>query len=154
MNEFDYYIFLDYSEKLIGYNIIEKTNIKEVLPKIRKLKHYRHVKHKREYLNSIKRILTNEEVLNLFFKTKIKELRMNIEIYTDIAAFLKTNENCIIFVSVDNNQYRCFCKLVNIIDERNTKVVKESDLIVGSIEYKLSLVIDNLLNLKRTRKSK
>lgn len=154
MNEFDYYIFLDYSEKLIGYNIIEKANVKEILPKISKLKHYKNVKHKKEYLNSIKRILNNDELLHLFLKIKIKELRMNIEIYTDIAAFLKTHEKCIVFVSVDNNQYHCFCKFVNIIDGKNTKVIKESDLVIGSIEYKISLVIDNLLNLERTRKSK
>jgi len=28
MKEFDYYIFIDYSENLIGYNIIEKEKLK------------------------------------------------------------------------------------------------------------------------------
>ena len=37
--EFDYYIFMDYSENLIGYIIINKEKIKELLPKIIKLKH-------------------------------------------------------------------------------------------------------------------
>jgi len=41
MKEFDYYIFIDYSENLIGYNIIEKEKLKNLLPKISKLKHYK-----------------------------------------------------------------------------------------------------------------
>ena len=31
--EFDYYIFIDYSENLIGYNIIEKEKVGELLLK-------------------------------------------------------------------------------------------------------------------------
>ena len=154
MYTFDYYLFIDYSENLIGYNIIEKSKIDEALPKISKLKHYKSVKHKREYLNAIKKMFENENVCGFFLKTKIKEIRQNIEIYTDVADFLKNHANCIAFVSIDNNQYMSFCRLVKIIDGENTKIVKESDLKKDSAEYKLSLVIDNLLNLERTRKSK
>ena len=38
--EFDYYIFIDYSENLIGYIIIDERRINELLSKISKLKHY------------------------------------------------------------------------------------------------------------------
>ena len=33
----DYYIFIDYSERLVGYIIIQKEKIKELLPRISKL---------------------------------------------------------------------------------------------------------------------
>src|SRR3989338_7572252 len=34
MKAFDYYIFIDYSENLIGYSIIKRNNIEGLLPKI------------------------------------------------------------------------------------------------------------------------
>ena len=46
--EFDYYIFIDYSEDFIGYNIIGKEKIKELLPRISKIKHYKEIKHKKD----------------------------------------------------------------------------------------------------------
>jgi hypothetical protein len=154
MYQFDYYIFLDYSENLIGYSIIEKSNIKELLPLISKLKHYRKIKHKKLYLNAVQRIFKSNKIIDLILKIKIKSLNQNVEIFADITYFIKKHDNCIIFVSIDNNQYVSFCKLVQIIKTQNFKIVKESDLKKDSIEYKLSLIIDNLLNLKRTRKSK
>jgi hypothetical protein len=154
MYEFDYYIFIDYSENLIGYSIIHKSNIKELLSLISKLKHYRTIKHKKLYLNSVNKIFKSNKITDLILKIKIKSLNQNIEIFADITYFIKKYDNCIIFVSIDNNQYVNFCKLVQIVDNRNVKIVKESNLKKDSIEYKLSLIIDNLLNLKRTRKSK
>jgi hypothetical protein len=44
MEEFDYYMFIDYSENLLGYNILEYSKIKELLPKISKIKHYKDIK--------------------------------------------------------------------------------------------------------------
>jgi len=53
--EFDYYIFIDYSVDYLGYLIIEKEQIKEFLPKISKFKHYRELKKKKAYLDSIRK---------------------------------------------------------------------------------------------------
>ena len=39
--QFDYYVFIDYSENLVGYSIIEKNKMIELLPKISRFKHYR-----------------------------------------------------------------------------------------------------------------
>lgn len=154
MYKFDYYIFIDYSENLIGYSIIEKSNIDILLPKISKFKHYRNIKYKSQYLKSINKKIKDNKIIDLFFKIKIKEIRNNIEIFTDITYFIKNHNNCIIFVSIDNNQYVNFCKLVKLINNKKIKVVKESDLKKDSVEYKISLVIDNLLNLKRKKMSK
>ena len=43
-------------------------------------------------------------------------------------------------------------KIFKEIDGRRIKIVKEGKLKKDSKEYKLSLIIDTLLNLKRTRK--
>ena len=147
---FDYYIFIDYSKNLIGYTIIEKSRIKELLIKTSKLKHYKEVKHKKEYLAAIKKKIQN---INIHLeKIKIKEIRKNIDIYADIAHFLKTKENKTIFISIDNNQYSSFNRILKIINSINTKIVKESELKKNTPEYKLSLIIDNLLNIKRKSK--
>ena len=73
------------------------------------------------------------------------------EIYSDILEFLKKHDNCIIFISIDNKQYSNFERLVKFIDGRNIKVIKESDLKKGSLEYKISLVLDTLLNIERLK---
>jgi hypothetical protein len=149
---FDYYVFIDYSENLIGYAIIEKSKINDVLPKISRLKHYKEVKHKKEYLTAINKIIENQKIKTYFIKIKIKEMRQNIDLYADIADFLKYHKNCMILMSVDNNQYISFCRILKIISDKKTKIVKESELKKNSIEYKLSLVIDNLLNIERKSK--
>lgn len=146
--EFDYYIFIDYSENLIGYNIIEKEKIKELLPKISKLKHYKKLKYKREYLNSMKKLFVREKIDSLLFRKKIRECRENM----DILEFIKKHDNCIIFVCIDDYQYRKFRKMVNILDGEKTKLVKESSLKKGSPEYQMSLIIDTKLNLERRKK--
>ena len=38
MKEFDYYIFIDFSENLIGYNIIRSENVKGLLSKTNKFR--------------------------------------------------------------------------------------------------------------------
>lgn len=78
-------------------------------------------------------------------------MHKNMEIYLDILEFLKTHENCIIFISVDNRQYPAFRKMVNIVDGKNVVVKQESELIKGTAEYQASLVLDNLLNIERTK---
>lgn len=144
---------MDYSENLIGYSIISKEKIKELLPKISKLKHYNILRHKSQYLNSIKKIFEKEKILDTLSKHKITELRQNIEVCSEIFDFCRKNSDSKFFISVDDRQYKGFMKIASIIDEKKFKIVKEGQLKKDSIEYKMSLIIDTLLNLKRTRQN-
>ena len=153
--EFDYYIFIDYSENLLGYNIIQKEKVKEIILKIIKFDYYRGVKHKKEYLRAIKPRIEKENILSMLYKWKICEMRYNLEIFADIIDFLRKNNNCIIFLSIDNQQYESFLRILKLIpDKKNILILKESELIKGSIEHRLSLIIDNMLNLERMKRSK
>lgn len=149
--KFDYYIFIDFSEDLIGYSIISNKKMFELLPKISKFAHYTKLRHKKEYLDSIKKRIENDKILSYFVKYKIKELYQNADIYADVLQFIKTHENCIIFISVDNRQYKAFRKLVGYVDGEKVVVKKESELTKGTPEYKTSLVLDTLLNIERNK---
>lgn len=151
MKKFDYYIFIDYSENLIGYNIIEDKRISEVLPLIKRFRHYRDAKKRKLYLKNVKNTVKKQKIKNYFYKTKIREMRLTPEIYVDITEFISKNKNCLIFVSVDNNQYINFKKLVKIIDGKNIEIKKESEIKKGTPVYRISLVIDNLLNIERMK---
>lgn len=151
MKEFDYYIYIDYSENLIGYAIIEKEKVIDLLPKISKLKHYKNLKHKTEYLNSMKKLFAKNKVESYLLKHKIRKMHCNLEVYSDIMDFVKKHEHCIIFISIDNQQYRKFEKLVHIFDGKKTRIVKESELKRGTVEYQMSLIIDTKLNLERRK---
>lgn len=152
--EFNYYIFIDYSENYLGYLIIENEKIKEFLPKISKFAHYRELKHKKSYLNSIKKVVDKNNVCSNFCRMKIRKTEATPEIYSDILEFLNKHNSCLIFISVDNKQFINFKKLVNIIDGENIKVIKESELKKHTPEYKISLVLDTLLNLARLKNAK
>ena len=154
MRDFDYYIFIDYSENYLGYLIIEKEKVREFLTKISKFSHYRDLKYKQSYLKSIKKVIDKNNICSYLYKLKLRKTTDTPEIYSDILDFLKKHENCIIFISVDNKQFLNFEKLVNIIDGKNTKVVKESELRKDTPEYKISLVLDTLLNLTRQKNVK
>ncbi len=147
--QFDYYIFIDYSENFLGYMIIEISKINDFLKNITKFSHYRELKYKSAYIHSIKRVIERNQVLSYILKKKIKKVTETPEIYSDILGFLKEHNNCLIFISVDNRQYVNFEKLVKIIDGANTKIVKESELKKDSPEYRMSLVLDTLLNIER-----
>lgn len=147
--KFDYYIFLDYSENLIGYNIIEKDKVKELLEKTSRFKHYKGSKNRKVYLKHIHNTIKKKKITSYFLRFKICEMRNNLEIYADILGFIKKHENCMIFISVDDKQYIKFKKLVNIVDGETAKVVKEGNLEKNTDEYRMSLIIDNLLNIKR-----
>ena len=147
----DYCIFIDYSESLIGYLIIECQKIKDLLPKISRLRHYRESKNRKLYLKNVKQSFKTNYIENYFLKFQIKDKADSIEAYSDVLEFLKRHENCLIFISVDDNQFRSFKKLVGIIDSKSTKIVKESELKRGTPEYQISLVLDNLLNIQRKR---
>ena len=152
--KFDYYIFIDYSENFLGYMIIEKERINEFLPKISKFSHYKEIKHKPQYISSIKKIIEKNKVLSYPLKLKIRKTFETPEIYSDILEFLKKYDNCLIFISVDNKQYSNFERLVKIIDGQKVKIVKESDLKKNSAEHKMSLVLDTLLNIERIKKGR
>jgi len=151
MREFDYYIFIDFSENLIGYSIIKKEKLKELLPKILRFKHYKSTKNRRLYLKNINKTISKNNIKSYFMKLKIKNLRRNMEIYLDVLEFLKKHENCIIFISVDNRQYPAFRKMVNIVDGKNIIVKQKSELVKGTPEYQTSLVLDNILNIERVK---
>ncbi|MBS3077533.1 hypothetical protein J4233_04650 [Candidatus Pacearchaeota archaeon] len=152
MKDFDYYIFIDYSENLIGYAIIEDEKLKELLPNLTRFKHYRSSGDRMSYLRHIKKTIERDDIKSFFLKLKIKEMRKNMEIHLDVLEFLKTHENCIIFISVDNSQYSAFRKMVNIVDGKDIMIKQESELKEGTPEYQVSLVLDNLLNIERLRK--
>ena len=76
------------------------------------------------------------------------------EIFADIAEFLKKNEDSSIFISVDNRQYKNFEKFVKIINSKNVKIVKESELKKNTLEYKINLILDTWLNIERIKKGK
>ncbi|MBI2668050.1 hypothetical protein HYX17_04770 [Candidatus Woesearchaeota archaeon] len=151
MEEFDYYIFIDFSENLIGYNIIEHDKIIVLLPKISRFRHYKEVRNKKIYLKNIKKTIKRENIKSYFLKFGIKELYKNIDTYADVLKFIKKHENCIIFISVDNRQYKAFNKLVGFVDGKRVVVKKESELVEGTPEYQASLVLDNLLNIERLK---
>lgn len=148
---FDYYIFIDYSEEIIGYMIVEGKGLDELLPRISKFSHYKRMKHKSEYIHSIKRIIERDQILTYLYKLKLRKTSGTPEIFSDILEFVNGHKNCIIFVSVDDNQYAHFARVVRIVDGENTKIVRESVLKKDSLEYKLSLVLDTLLNIERLR---
>ncbi|MCF7910783.1 hypothetical protein K9L16_03860 [Candidatus Pacearchaeota archaeon] len=150
--EFDYYIFIDFSENLVGYNIIKRENIKDLLPKILRFRHYKVQRNRKDYIKHIKNTIKREKIKSYFEKTKIKNLRENVDIFVEVSKFVKNHEDCIIFISVDDFQYRVFKKIIELADGDKTRIVKESKLKKDSLEHKLSLVLDNLLNLERKSK--
>jgi hypothetical protein len=149
--EFDYYIFIDYSENLIGYIILEKSEMDNCLSKISKFKHYKELRYKKQYLRAMKKLFVRDKILEHVEKHKITELRRNIELCSEVFDFCKKKPNSKIFISVDDRQYKGFMKLANMIDGNGMVIVKEGKLKKGSKEYKLSLIIDTLLNLKRIK---
>jgi len=149
--DYDYYIFLDYSEDLIGYNIIKQKNIIELLPKISKFEHYKGRKNRKLYLKHINNTIKRENIRSYFEKIKIEKLINNMEIFIEILEFIKKHDNCIMFLAIDDYQFKKFRKLLFLIDRINIDIRKESELKKGTPEYQTSLVIDNLLNIERRK---
>lgn len=151
MKEFDYYIFVDYSEGLIGYSIIKDEKLKELSPKISRFRHYRGSRGRKIYLSHIKNTIHRNKIKSYFDKIKIKERRDSIDIFIDVLEFVKEHNNCIIFICVDDYQYKKFRKMADLLDRNKTKIVKESQLKRGTAVYQVSLVLDNLLNIERRK---
>lgn len=153
MLAFDYYIFIDYSVDFIGYNIIENKNVPAVLQKIVKFRHFKDERHKRTYLIKIKREIKNSDLTSFILKQKINHLKDNLLIFAEVMDFVKGNDKCLIFMSVDNNQFNAFKRLLEMIPHENhVTLKKESDLKRNSPEYRLSLIIDTMLNIERMSK--
>ena len=151
--QIDYYIFIDYSDQLIGYNIIERKNVDLLLEKTSKFEHYKKVRHIKTYLLKIKKIIKKDEIIIFLNKQKIKSLKDNISVFVEVIEFVKKHDNCAIFLSVDNNQYNAFMKLMMLVPHKEHLIlVKESDLKEDSVEYRLSLIIDSMLVIERVSK--
>ena len=149
----DFYIFVDYSDYLIGYNIIEKGKVPLIIPKIAKFRHYKDERHKKTYLLKVKREMESSALKSLLLKCKIEHIKHNMMLFVEIIEFVKTHGNCLIFMSVDNNQFNAFMKLLSMIPhEEHIIVVKESDIKRKSLEHQLSLIIDTMLNIERMSK--
>jgi hypothetical protein len=101
----------------------------------------------------MKNLFEKNNLLNYLSKYRISELRQNVEICSEIFDFCINLNQSKIFVSVDDRQYKGFMKLASIIDGKRFKIIKEGQLKKGSLEYQMNLIIDTLLNLKRTRQS-
>ena len=149
--DYDYYIFVDYSDNLIGYDIIESSEVPELLPKIVKLRHYRNLKHKKEYLRAMKKLFVREKIDSFVFRSKVFSVRNNLDLFAEVLEFVKKNERCVIFVSVDDFQFKHFKRLLRVMDAENVDVVQESKLKKGTPEYRMSLIIDTKLNMERRR---
>ncbi len=151
MKTFDYYIFIDYSENLLGYVIIENKKVNDLVIKLNRFRHFRETRDKKLYLKNIKNTIKREGITDYLFRLKIRKVNSSPEIYADIAVFIKKYPNCIIFISIDDKQFSNFEKFVEVINGETTKVVKESQLKQESREYKMSLILDNLLNIERLK---
>ena len=140
----------------MGYNIIEKNKIKELLSKISRFRHYKNIRNKKIYLKNIKKTIKKtikrENVPSYFLKFKIREMYQNMDIYSDVLEFINEHCNCLILVSVDNRQYDSFNRIVGFIKRKGVIIKKESELIKGTPEYLLSIVLDNILNIERSKK--
>lgn len=149
--DYDYYIFIDYSENLVGYSIIEQKKIDGLLPKISKFKHYREHRNKKVYIKHINDTIKREKVKDFFERIKIAEVNKNLDLFTEVLEFVKMHDNCIIFLCIDDYQFKKFRRLLHLIDGEYTDIKKESQLKKGTPEYRVSLVIDNLLNIERRK---
>ena len=148
---FDYYICLDYSERLVGYIVIAKEKVPELLPLITKLHHYKDIKHKKAYIQSVKKVIEKNKIAGYLLKCRIKELKDNLSMFIEILDFIRQHPESSIFISIDDNQLIAFSRLLGMM-HLNVAAVKESGLKKGSVEYRLSLIIDTMLNVERVRK--
>lgn len=154
MKQFDYYLFIDYSENYLGYLIVGKEKLKEFLPKIAKFAHYNELKHKKAYLKSIKKFIDKNKIYSHFHKFKIRKIESTPDIYSDIVDFLKKHEQDYLFICVDDKQFINFKRLVKSMEGDNEKIIRESKLKKHLFEYKISLVLDTLLNIVRLKNKK
>lgn len=148
--EFNYYIYVDYSENLIGYLIISRENKSELLKRVVQFKHFKELRNKQLYLKKIKRIFERQKIESLIFKKRIVSIRDNLILFRDIVIFIKKNSDYELFISIDDRQYSSFVRLFSdLFNLNNLFFVRENELRKGSDEYALNLILDNLLNIER-----
>jgi len=87
--------------------------------------------------NSIKR----DRIKSYFEKIRIGPSKNNIDIFTEVLEFIKGHEKCIIFLSVDDYQFKNLKNCLILVDGENTDIKKESELKKGTPEYQTSLVL-------------
>ncbi len=75
----------------------------------------------------------------------------NMEIFLDVLEFLKRNPKSIVFISVDDRQFLAFNKIVSLLISEKIIIKRESQMIKGTPEYRVNLVLDNLLNIERLK---
>ena len=150
--DYDYYIFIDYSDDLIGCSIIKEKNIKDLLSKISRFRHYKSQKNRKIYLNKIKETIKRQNITGHFEMINIEKIQKNLNLISDVLEFIKRNENCLIFLSIDDHQFKKLRKIISLIDGEKVDILKESQLKKGTPEYQVNLVLDNLLNIKRRDK--
>ncbi len=151
---YDYYIFVDYSEGFVGYSIINQNKIFELLLKISRFKHYREQRNKSVYLGHIKSTMKKERLYSFFERLKILKANSNLDLFLEIFDFLKKVDNSFVFLCIDDYQFKKFKKLFCLVNCERVDIKKESELKKGTPEYKVSLVIDNLLNIERRKSIK
>lgn len=152
--DYDYYIFIDYSESLVGYSIINQKKIIELLPKISRFEHYKGHRNKKIYIKHISNTIKREKIKDFFERIRIAGVEKNLNLFTEVLEFIKRHDNCIIFLCVDDYQFKKLRRLIHLVDGGNTDIRKESQLKKGTPEYQVSLVIDNLLNIERRKNDK
>ncbi|MEK6855933.1 MAG: hypothetical protein AABX66_02120 [Nanoarchaeota archaeon] len=74
-----------------------------------------------------------------------------MEIFLDVLEFLKRNPKSIVFISVDDRQFLAFNKIVSLLISEKIIIKRESQMIKGTPEYRVNLVLDNLLNIERLK---
>ena len=151
MREFDYYIFIDYSEDYLGYLIIDKEKVNEILPKISKFKHYRKARNRKLYLNNASKTLRRENIYASFLKFDLCKNNEKLKVYTEVLDFVIKFSNWNIFISIDDHEYSNFTQIFNPINSAKIILKKESELREKTCKYQMNLVLDTILNLKRLK---
>lgn len=151
--EFDYYIFVDYSECLIGYMIIDNKFVNQLINKTFQFRHFKELRNKNTYLLKIKKIFDKNNILSDIDKIRVLSVRDSLSIFMDIIDFINKSKSKILLITLDDKEYIAFTRIFSeIINKDNITVIKESQLIKGEKEYRLNLVLDNILNIERRSK--
>jgi hypothetical protein len=153
IRDFNYHVFVDYSLDHIGYIIVESKNLKGIMKLTRKLHHYSEIKHKDKYIKDILKNVKWKNIDSLIMRKNFVKLETDLKVIDEILGFIKENQGEIIFISISDHYYYSFMKLVELLEgNHNFLIVKKSDIKKDSFEYRLSLLLETELNLKRRKK--
>lgn len=149
---FNYHIFIDVSSEMAGYMIVESKKFEEILLLTAKLHPYSKIKRKEKYLESVSKNVRWRKVKTLIEDLVIEKREMQVGLFKDIATLLQENKDNLYFISVSDRIYFDVSKLLELVEKKNYLIVKSSDLKKDSEEFKVSLILETLLNLKRRKK--